>query len=215
MNEKQKRVLMSIFGVILCGLMAGTVKYASFGVDPFQCFCFGMNGVVPLDYGTLYLLINLALLLLALVADRHYVGLATVLNMLFLGYVVQFACDAWAYLLPDPALAARIALMAVGLVGLCLSLSLYITADMGVSSYDAVALLLANKWHVARFRVCRIMSDVVCVTLGAAMYLLGSGTMETLGSVAGIGTIITAFCMGPLIEVFNTHVSRPLLYGKA
>ena len=28
---------------------------------------------------------------------------------------------------------------------------------------------------------------------------------------AGIGTIITAFFMGPLIEFFNVHVARPIL----
>ena len=34
------------------------------------------------------------------------------------------------------------------------------------------------------------------------------------GMTEGVGTIITAFCMGPLIEVFNKNIAEPLLYGK-
>ena len=32
--------------------------------------------------------------------------------------------------------------------------------------------------------------------------------------IAGVGTIITAFFMGPLIEFFNVHCARPVLNGK-
>ncbi|MEI3428893.1 MAG: hypothetical protein V8Q82_06685 [Christensenellales bacterium] len=45
---------------------------------------------MPIAYGTLYVLLNAVLLIFSLLADRRYVGLATVLNMLFLGYVLRF-----------------------------------------------------------------------------------------------------------------------------
>jgi uncharacterized membrane protein YczE len=35
-----------------------------------------------------------------------------------------------------------------------------------------------------------------------------------LGAIVGVGTVITAFFMGPLIDFFNVHVARPFLYGK-
>ena len=31
----------------------------------------------------------------------------------------------------------------------------------------------------------------------------------------GAGTVLTAFCMGPVIQFFNEKVSTPLRYGKA
>ena len=37
------------------------------------------------------------------------------------------------------------------------------------------------------------------------------GTWGLVPTIAGIGTIITAFFMGPLIQFFNTHVAEPML----
>lgn len=80
--------------------------------------------------------------------------------------------------------------------------------------YDAVSLIIANTWKVWEFRYCRIISDVVCVVLGTALYLLSGGNFAGLTAMVGVGTIITAFFMGPLIEYFNVHVARPFLNGK-
>ena len=49
----------------------------------------------------------------------------------------------------------------------------------------------------------RIGCDLICVIIGALSGLL-----------PGVGTLITAFFMGPLIELFNNTFSLPFLYGK-
>ena len=55
------------------------------------------------------------------------------------------------------------------------------------------------------------MTDSVCVIAGIILCLLsGMGLAQIFGAV-GIGTVITAFCMGPLIAFFNRTVARPLL----
>lgn len=41
-----------------------------------------------------------------------------------------------------------------------------------------------------------------------------AGLDDMIPTIAGVGTIITAFFMGPLIEVFNVHVARPILKEK-
>ena len=98
---------------------------------------------------------------------------------------------------------------------LSLSSALYFTADLGVSTYDAVALVWSERQTRIPFQVCRIITDSVCVIAGAALCLLaGMGARQILGSV-GIGTVITAFCMGPLIAFFNRTVARPLLGESA
>ena len=215
MNVKCRRILMSIAGVTLCGMFAGIYKYAAFGVDPFQCFVFGVDAAVPIPYGTLYVLLNAGLLIFSLLADRRYVGLATVLNMLFLGYILQFTYDLLSLWLPAPALWQRLGLMAAGFAGLCFSLSLYITADLGVSTYDAIALIISRTWHIGQFRYVRILTDFVCVAVGCALYLLSGNPLSTIMSIAGPGTLLCAACMGPLIDWFNRRFSIPLLQGRA
>ena len=52
---------------------------------------------------------------------------------------------------------------------------------------------------------------VACVVLGIVLFLLGGGNVKEIPAFVGLGTIVTAFFMGPLIEVFNVKVSGPLL----
>lgn len=66
--------------------------------------------------------------------------------------------------------------------------SLYFVADLGVSSYDAVALTISEKCKRIPFQYCRITTDILCV--------------------------ITAFMMGPVIQWFNVHLSEPIRYGR-
>ncbi|MBQ9063857.1 MAG: hypothetical protein IJ123_00240 [Blautia sp.] len=217
MKEKenlQKRILMSVIGVVVCGVSVGFFKRAAFGVDPYQSLMSGLDALLPIGYGTLYVIATLALLFFALFADRHYIGLATIINLLFLGYIAQFVHELLLRVFPDLSAAGRFVLLLIGIVTMCLASAFYFTADLGVSTYDAVSLIIANTWHKIEFRWCRIISDLVCVLLGSALYLLAGNPLKTLPEVVGIGTIITAFFMGPLIEFFNVHIARPFLYGK-
>ena len=57
-------------------------------------------------------------------------------------------------------------------------------------------------------------SSSTCVVAGVALCVLAGFTLGQIFGEVGIGTIITAFFMGPLIELFNKAVARPFLYGK-
>ena len=105
----------------------------------------------------------------------------------------------------------RVICLVIGIVVMCFGSALYMTADLGVSTYDAVAIALAGKWKIAPFQYCRISTDLVCVLSGVIIFLIGGGTFGAIPTIAGVGTIITAFFMGPLIELFNVKFARPLL----
>jgi len=214
MSTYTKRVLMSVFGVVICGLSVGMFKHAAFGVDPFQALMSGLDAVIPIRFGTLYVIVNLLLLAFSLVMDRRKIGLATFINLFLLGYVVEFSQAQCQRLFPSPGIGVRVILLAAGLVILSLSSALYFTADLGVSTYDAVALVWSERQTRIPFQLCRIITDSVCVIAGVVLCLLaGMSAKQILGAV-GIGTVITAFCMGPLIAFFNRTVAQPLLGGE-
>lgn len=208
---KKKRILMSVIGVLLCAVSVGFFKLAAFGVDPFQSFMSGMDQLIPIEFGTLYVIVNACLLLFALIFDRHYIGIATFVNLFLLGYVVQFSYDTLQMIFPAPSLIVRIISFLFGFVMLCFSSSIYMTADLGVSTYDAVALILANTWKIGKFKYIRICTDVVCVVTGIALFLMGGGEIVMIPAFVGIGTILTAFFMGPLIDFFNRKFTIPFL----
>ena len=209
-----KRIAMSAFGVIICAVSVAIFKIAAFGVDPFQSFMAGLDSLVPIKFGTLYVITNAVLLLFALIFDRHYIGIATFINLFLLGYITQFTYDFLKTLIVDPSIPVRSACLVIGVVIICFGSAFYMTADLGVSTYDAIALIIVNTWKKGKFQYVRIITDLVCVLIGCSLFLLSGGKLSKIPTIAGIGTIITAFFMGPLIEVFNVHIARPFLNGK-
>lgn len=208
---KTKRILMSILGVFTGAVSVGFFKLAAFGVDPFQATMSGFEQLIPIGLGPLYVIVNVCLLLFALIFDRHYIGIATLLNLFLTGYVTDFTYDLLLMAFPDAAILVRIGSFILGFVVLCFASSVYMTADLGVSTYDAVALILTHKWHLGKFKYIRIATDVVCVVLGIILFLVGGGAVRDIPTFAGVGTVLTAFFMGPLIDFFNRKVSVPFL----
>ena len=206
-----KRVAMSLFGVIICAISVGIFKIAALGVDPFQSFMAGLDSIVPISFGTLYVITNAVMLLFALIFDRHYIGIATFINLFLLGYITQFTYEFLQKIIVNPNIGVRIACLVIGVVIICFGSAFYMTADLGVSTYDAVALIIVNTWKKGKFQYVRIITDIVCVILGVTLFLLAGGTIGKIPTIAGIGTIITAFFMGPLIEFFNVKIARPFL----
>ena len=211
---KTRRIMMSLVGVIICAISVGIFKTAALGVDPFQTFMAGLDNLVPISFGTLYVITNVVLLSFSLIVDRHNIGLATFINLFLLGYITDWSHVFFMGLFPDPSMPVRFLLLVIAVVVICFASALYMTADLGVSTYDAVAIVMSGKWKVAKFKYCRIMTDLVCVVVGCGLYLLGGGKIAQIPTIAGIGTIITAFFMGPLIEYFNVKVARPMLKQK-
>lgn len=211
MSTKTKRILMSIFGVLICGISVGMFKHARLGVDPFQSLMSGLNIVLPISFGTLYLAANVVLLLFSLIFDRKKIGIATLINLTLLGYVAEFSQGICERIMPGLGRPGRVILLLVAVLIMCVASSLYFTADLGVSTYDAVSLVISQKNTRLPFRFWRIASDVICVVLGIVLSLIGGGTMADITANVGVGTIITAFFMGPLIQFFNENVAAPML----
>ena len=194
------RIFMALFGVSLCGFSVGLFKMSMFGTDPFQCFVGGISNILPaISFGTLYTVLNLLMLVCIFLLDRHFIGIATFFNILGVGYIVEFTTKWLSNYFSEVSIFVRIILLIIGIVLMCFASSLYYTADLGVSTYDAISLIITKRRKL-KFRYVRITSDLICVAVGMLLH-----------AVVGVGTVITAFFMGPLIEFFNISFSKPLL----
>ena len=186
MTDKKLRIAMSLVGVTLTGASVGIFQAAALGTDPATCF-----------------VTALALLVVVFFTKRHYIGLATLLSLGLIGITADTTRALIESVIINPSMTCRVALMAAAVLLLSFASSLYFTADMGVSSYDALALMASKDYHVAAFRVCRVTTDLFCVIVGSQG-----------GADIGAGTVITAFMMGPFVQWFNEHFSEPLLKSK-
>ena len=136
-------------------------------------------------------------------------AVGNMLDRFLLGYVVEFSEATLERMFGDLGLGMRIVFLVIGIVVTCIAAALYYSADLGVSTYDAIPLHIASLeprlfGHVLPFRVVRIISDVICTAVGVA-----------LGARAGLGTVVTALFMGPLIAFFRRTISDPLVQQKA
>ena len=211
MTEKTKRILMTLGGVTICGFSVGMFSFSAFGMDPFQVLAHGIWKFTPLGFGLLYMIINLIMLLVVFLVDRHKIGLGTFMNIFLVGYLVQFSSWLYEMLIPNPSILVKALFLIFGVVIMCFGSALYFTGDLGVSTYDAVALILTEK-KVAKFQYCRVGTDLICTLAGGLLLYFKTGM--GVFTILGIGTIVTAFFMGPLIAFFNHHAALPLRYGK-
>lgn len=201
-SEKTRRIAMTVAGVTASGVAVGFFNYSAFGMDPFQVLAHGLWNLTPMGYGTFYTIFSLLLFVFTLITDRKKIGLGTVINMFLLGYITEFFSWLFATLFPDGGFFFRLLMLLIGITIMCLGASLYFTANMGVSVYDAIALCLSERTPV-KFQYCRIGSDVICVAVGFIF-----------GAQVGLGTVITMFFTGPLIHIFQEILAIPLIRGR-
>lgn len=201
-NEKTRRILMTVCGITLNGIAVGMFNFSDFGMDPFQVFAHGVWNLTSIGFGTFYMILNLILLAAMFFMDRAKIGLGTFINLFLLGYVAEFSGWVWDTLFPHPGLALKCVFLVAGVLLISLAAALYFTADLGVSTYDVIALYLDAHTRF-QFQYLRITTDVICVVIGFCLH-----------ATVGIGTLITAFFMGPVIAFFRRHVSEPLRYGE-
>ena len=199
-----KRILMMLIGNVILGTGAGMLRAADFGVDPYQCFVLGIDNLLKLGYGTTFVVVNAVFLVLMLVFARRMLNLGTLVNMFFLGYIIDFSHSICMNITPLPSVLVRVVYFIVSILLITFSSAVIYTADMGVSTYDWIALKTAEAQKKVSFKWCRVGTDLVCVIVGLVFSII-----------PGIGTIVTAFLLGPLVSFFRTYCSEPFLYGKA
>ena len=202
MNEKVRRVIMSFLGVIITGFAIALLRKSALGADPFSSFIVGLANVFHSAYGTVYPLVMGVFIVIVFFLDKHYLGIATIFNLLIIGPVADEGLKVLDTLYVVDTLYEKSFTFIAAIVVLCFGASLYITADLGVSAYDAIALYMADK-KVAQYRYCRIATDAICVFF--AFFFKAT---------IGVGTVVSALFMGPLTQFFITYVAEPIRYGK-
>lgn len=193
------RLSVSFSGVLLVACSVAMFRYASFGTDPFTSFVVGISKISGWRYGVLYMGINIALLCLFVIINRHLIGWATSIAVFMSGYITEGFLSIMNMIEAAPSMNLRIIWLSLAVVVQCIGSALYYEADFGVSAYDACALTMNERFGLP-FRWCRVVMDGGCLIVGMSF-----------GVTIGIGTVIAACCMGPLIVMFRRRIALPLL----
>lgn len=198
LKEWSVRIVILLVGLTIAHLGVTLFLLSDLGSDPFNVLVQGVYRTLDrllhwsfLTHGRTHVGISLLIVLILLVIDRSYIKIGTALCMLFGGPIIDFFT-----MLLSPALGnlssfiPRVLMLVAGCVILAYGMTIVIRSDAGTGPNDLVALVISEKrkW---KFSVVRIVVD-------AAFTLLGF----LLGGVAGLGTLICMFLVGPVAGFF-------------
>jgi len=193
------RIIAAVIGISFLSLGISFMRYALFGVDPMSCFNVGMARRLDMSFGTWMVIICFIMLFGVFFADKKKIGFGTVYVMLLCGYTSDFFL--WLInLIPflEFTMEYRIAALVLGLFFNFFGAAVYIESNMGLSPYDAVAIIISEKIKKEHwFRWIRIGTDALCV--------LGGFLTK---SEIGVGTLITVVICGPCIAFFRKHLKK-------
>ena len=202
MSLSQKRITGMLFGNLLLGIAIGVLRIAELGTDPFATMNLGVSSTLGLSFGFYSVLFNLLLFIFLFINSRELIGFGTFINMFLLGYTADLIVYLFqAMAIGEIGLGIRFLLLFVGVFISSTGLSLYVTANLGVSPYDALPLMMQEMTNNRiPFGIARLIVDATAVLIG-----------YFFGAVVGVGTLVVAVSLGPLVSVFNKYWFEPIL----
>ena len=200
-RETIARTILMILGNVFLALGIAIFKYSGMGNDPFSAMVMALSDVVGIAYANFLLMLNIVLFIVEFITGRKYIGLGTFFNAILIGYIVTFFYNIFISVFGEAdGLILRIIIVVVGVIVVSFGVSLYQTSDQGVAPYDYLALGMTDKWSKIPYFWHRIACDGTCAFVAFLS-----------GGIVGLGTLVSALGLGPVVNFFDVKVSRKLI----
>lgn len=180
-----RRLLQLYTGLVLYGVSTAMFVRANLGADPWNVFHLGVARIFSLNIGMVMIVVG-ALVLLLWIPLRQKPGLGTISNVIVLG----LAADAALALMPPiESMVMRSILLLAAILANAIATGMYIGAGFGSGPRDGLmtGINARTGWSV------RSVRTAIELTVLLAGWLMG-GTF-------GVGTVLYALAIGPLIQL--------------
>jgi uncharacterized membrane protein YczE len=184
-----RRITQLIVGLVLYGIGCGLTVAAGLGVDPWTVLAEGLSLHTGVGIGWVTNLLG-ALVLLIWIPLRQHPGIGTLANIALVGTSMQATLT---FVGQPEGVVARGSMLALGVVSVAVASGLYIGAHFGPGPRDGLMTGLHARLGAAIW-LCRLSVEGTVLVLG-----------WWLGGTVGIGTVVFALCIGPLV-----HIALPL-----
>jgi uncharacterized membrane protein YczE len=186
-----RRLIQLYAGLVLFGASMGLLVRAQLGVIPWDVLHQGVSRQLGVSMGTVVIAVSV-LLLLAWIPLRERPGLGTISNAVVIGLVL----DATLWVLPPvDAIPLRVVLVLTGVLLNAVATASYIGVHLGPGPRDGLMTGLVRRTGKS-VRVVRTSIEATVVLVG---WLLG-GTV-------GLGTVVYALAIGPLVQFLLPRLS--------
>jgi uncharacterized membrane protein YczE len=180
-----RRLVQLFAGLLLYGFSIALQVRATLGLGPWDVFHDGVTGLTGLSFGTVVILTSFVVLLMW-IPLRQKPGIGTVSNV----FLVGMAADLGLSLIPEGGpLWVRLAMLVGGVAMNAVASAAYLGARLGPGARDGLMTGFVRK---TGFSVGRVRTALELSVLAVGLLLGGS---------AGLGTILYALSIGPLLQL--------------
>lgn len=199
-----KRPMVMFWGNIFLGMGVSIFKLSGTGNDAYNAMIMALADCVHIHYAHFFLIFSVSLFIIELLFGRSFIGLGTIMNTCFLGYITSFFTGIWDVIFEAPeTLLMKLITMALGVIICSFGISMYQTPNLGVSPYDSLSLIMAEKVKKVPYFWWRMFTDGLCALVAFLT-----------GGLVGLGTLSAAFGFGPFIHFFDVHFTEKILKEK-
>ncbi|MEJ5068613.1 MULTISPECIES: YczE/YyaS/YitT family protein [Leclercia] len=180
-----RRLLQLYVGLSLYGLSTAMFIRSDLGADPWNVFHLGVAKLLAMDIGTVIILTGVLVLLLW-IPLRLRPGLGTISNVIAIGLAADVALT---FIPAIDSLVARSLLLVSAVIVNALATGMYIGAGFGAGPRDGLmtGINARTGWSVRSVRTA----------IEVSVLLFG----WVLGGTFGVGTVLYALSIGPLIQI--------------
>jgi len=181
-------MLLAAVSLFVNGFGVYLMIQANIGAGPWDVLNLGLSKTLGILYGTASIVVSYTILGID-IALREPIGIAMFIDAFVVGKAVDFFNRIGAVPKCD-SLVTGIPVMIIGLIIMAYTQYTYMSASLGCGPRDTLLVALAK-------RAGRIPIGVVSITLLSLATFIG----WLLGGPVGIGTLICAFCTGPIMQM--------------
>jgi uncharacterized membrane protein YczE len=197
------RVAWLVTGLFLCACGIVLFLESELGLPPWDVLHQGLAEQLGISFGAANVIVSVVVLLLAW-RLKAKIGLGTLLNATLIGtFVIGLTAIDAVDALSEESLGVRIGLIAVALVCFGVGSAFYICASLGAGPRDSLMLVTSRGLGVR----------VGTARTGLELAALGVGFL--LGGTVGVGTLVFAVGIGPVVEVSFWLLGRTPLAAPA
>lgn len=193
----KKRLAIMSGAIFFMGFSLSFLIPTNFGTDPYTAVNVALSNITPLSFGTWQFLSNAILFIFVIFFGRKHIGLGTVFNMVFIGYIADFFRWIWALTINGnffvngefTFLWLRVVVLVPSLLVFVFGAAAYMASGLGVSPYDALPFMISDAIPKVPFRILRMCYD--------ALFMICS---MLLGLRFGVITFSMVLLLGPAVN---------------
>lgn len=180
-----RRLVQLIIGLTFFGIGIGLMLRSGLGLPPWDVFHQGLAAQIGLTVGIWSILVSFVVLAFWIPLRERY-GIGTLLNAIVVGAMI----DVTTAVVPEaPNTWWAAGMMLVGILLIAVTSGMYIGANLGPGPRDGLMTAIVRRGP--SIRLTRVIMEVTVLVIGVL-----------LGGTFGIGTILYALLMGPLVQIF-------------